>query len=196
MANTGLKYASSVSDVTGVGTLTWSNPSNAVGNNTNDATRASFGPGSIIAKTSHYLVGVINFGLTGTDNIDGIIAAFRRFSTDDNGDGPVQDFTLRLSKNGTISGNDKVVGGTDWPVGTGGWSVDKGASNDTWGLSLVGSDTIGFAVAGAAQGQYDTGYITAFRATAYYTSASGLKGYKTFTGGKLTIFGIKTGGQL
>jgi hypothetical protein len=173
MANTGLKYAVSVADNASIGSLTWANVSNAVGNNTVDATNAYVlsGFGAFI---THYLIATFSTGLSGSDTIVGVEYAFRRYSTNASGSGPMRDYSLRLAKNGSITGTEKSTS-TFWPVGTGAWSATFGGPTDLHGLTLNGSDTIGVAVAGTFLDKSDTAYITAFRANFYYTSASGLK---------------------
>jgi hypothetical protein len=169
VASTGWIYAASAADNSGVGALTWANTSNAVGNNTVDATNAYVlsGFGSYI---THYLLATFSTGLTAGDTIVGVEYGFRRYSTNAAGAGPMQDYSLRLAKNGTISGTEKSTS-IVWPVGTGAWSVTYGGPTDTHGLTMIGTDTIGVAVAGTFFDKSDTGYITAFRVNVYSTTA-------------------------
>lgn len=178
MPSTALKYATSVSDTTGVGTKTWSNPSNAVGNNTTDATNASVDLS--LTSTSHWLVATFAHGLSSSDTINGVAVAIRRYATLNDSTAP-QDNSVKLVKDGTISGNDKASA-TTWPQ-TGAWSSDYGSSSDLWGISsLTGSNTIGVAVSVKANDPNDLAYVTAFRATFTYTTSSGVKFRRTVNG--------------
>lgn len=170
MSDTGLKYVASAANVAGVGAVNWSNPSNAVGNNVTDATNASAdlsGPAQ-----SKYLIGTFSLGLTGADTVVGVVAAVRWWSTKNDSQAPT-DTVVKLVKNGTVGGNNKAVGG-ELPQ-SGAWSTDRGANNDTWGLSFVGTDTMGLAVSIQGQDPTDSAYITAMRVTVYYTTSSGVK---------------------
>lgn len=66
--------------------------------------------------------------------INGVELNFKRLNT---GSADVFDLTIKLVKNGTISGDNKSVGAT-WSVTE--QTVTFGGSTDTWGLSLTAAD--------------------------------------------------------
>lgn len=171
MASTGLKYATAVSNGSGIGTIAWSNPSNAVGNNTVDATYASV-TSSSLNTVSQYLQFTFAHGLASTDTINGIVFAFRRAATDFDDLGLPYDSTIKFIKNGTVSGNN-ISTGASWVKDTIAWSSDFGGVSQTGGLSLTGSDTIGIALSATFQTTGgDIMKVTAARATFTYTPAS------------------------
>ena len=170
MPTTSLVYGSSLANTTGTGSKAWSNPTNAAGNNTSDATRATVDLTGGFSVSSNYLTCTLAFGLTGSDTINGITVAVRRFSTLNDTDAPL-DNIIKLIKNGTIGGTNKAVAGA-WPqVGT--WSANYGSTSDLWGLTFIGSDTIGVAISAIGVDPNDFAYVTAIRAQATYTSSGG-----------------------
>lgn len=177
MSDTGLLYGGSAANVAGPGTQAWSNPTNANGNNTNDATAATIAESGSLITSTKYLVCSFTHGLLSTDTIVGITAAIRRYSTLNDTDAP-QDGSVKLYVNGSIQGTEKKVV-TSWPQ-SGAWSADYGGSSDTWGLSLTGSNTIGLGVSGGFVDPNDTIYVTAMRMTIYYTSANNLQSVSGF----------------
>lgn len=175
MANTGLIYATSVADQSGVGTQTWSSTSNAVGNN-NGSSTADVDLGG--PSQSHYLKATFSPGLPAGSTVDGIVAAFRRRGSLYDSLAP-QDASVRLVKNGTVSGTDKTAGAF-WPASLA-WSSDYGGATDIWGLTFTNSDTIGLAVSVYAEEDGNNAAIAAFRMTIYYTTATGKKARRTMS---------------
>jgi hypothetical protein len=163
MADTGLIYATSAANNAAIGTRAWSNVSNIVGNNTNNAVYAdcAAAAGNLV---SNYLVGTFSHGLSGSDTITGIVAAYRRWGATNNAN---IENSFKLVKNGTISGTEK----TNFQAfpSTPGYGSDHGGSTDLWGLTLTGADTIGLAVSVNFNEKNETIRIYAMRLTIYYT---------------------------
>ena len=177
MANTALLYATAATNKTGVGAVAWSSLTNALGNNTVDATKSTVDLTGSFGVQSNYLMAEFTTGLASTDTITGLVGAVRRWSTL-NDSSPPQDASIKFSKNGTPGGTERSAS-VQWPQ-TGAWSADYGTSISTSGLTLIGTDTIGLAVSVINNDPNDFAYITAVRITVYYTSAAGVPGYIGF----------------
>lgn len=167
MSDTGVLAASACSDDSGIGSRSWSNPTNAQG--AQNGTVATVDLSSGFGNVSHYLIAAFTHGLDPADTITGIVAAFYRSATLMDTDPPA-DSTIKLVKNGVVSGTNKSAGG-DWPQ-VAAWSGDYGGAADTWGLSLSGADTIGLAISCTAPDPNDSAEIDAVRMTIYYTTVT------------------------
>ncbi len=154
-----------VVDDASVGNTAWVNPSNAMASDNVYATV------DLDAGISHYLKAT-NFGFSiPTDAvINGVVVEVEKHMA------PyfvnVVDYSVRLVKGGTISGNDKANPNT--------WSttdtyVDYGSPLDTWGLSLTPSDvnSANFGVAFSARAWWAyvgiDGYVDHIRMTVFYS---------------------------
>ena len=163
MSDTGLIYITSAANNTGIGTEAWSNPSNAV---TDDSDYAH-ATGSIVTHISNYLIGTFTHGLVSTDTVQGIEIAYKRGSPTSNN--YCDEESIRLVKNGTVSGS-TTVGGNAIPASSG-WSSTYGGPTDLWGLTFMGSDTIGLAIAVDLKDKNEVVRIYSMRMTIYYTAA-------------------------
>lgn len=107
-----------------VGTVAWSNTNNAKVSDNSYATAVV----SVIDQNSHYLT-ITNFGfsLPNCYSITGITVEFERSSA-----GSVADNSVKLIIGGTITGNEKAVGG-NWP-GSDTYQT-YGGSSDLWGTT-------------------------------------------------------------
>lgn len=170
MADTGLLYAAAVADYPGVGTKTWSFPSNAIGDNTGSSAAEVDVTGP---STSHYLRLTFTHSIPAGSTINGIVAAFRRSATLNDSD-PPNTVEVKLTKNGAVVGDNKSTG-DEWPQSLA-YSSNYGGSNDLWGTTWAATDTFGLAVSVAGQDPNDTAYIAAARMTIYYTEPSGAIG--------------------
>ncbi len=112
--STAARYPVTGADVTGVGTITWTNPGNIAADDNAYAT-ATLTSGT----TSHYLRGT-NFGFTIPTNatITGIVVEIGRY-TSGRTTPLTRDNIVRLVKAGAIVGTNNAVTGTDWPAAEG-----------------------------------------------------------------------------
>ena len=136
MATAGPNYATVGADDSGVGTLTWGNPTYGVAND------GEVGYVTKVAETppsySHYLKGTgFGFSIPTNATINGVTLAISR-KRSSLGTPYCYDYIVSLIKGGTISGDNKADTSTNWPTA----STDKtyGGSADMWGLSLSPSD--------------------------------------------------------
>jgi len=148
-----------------VGTIDWSNPSSA---NISDDSYATASLGS--SAVTHYLKATgFGFNISAGATINGIEVLVER-----NGDtgSKISDNSVRLVKNGTISGNDKSAAGT-WPASDG--NITYGGSSDLWGLNWTYSDinsaNFGFVISAKhdSSGSTKTASVDCIRITVYYT---------------------------
>lgn len=183
MPNTGLKYATSVSNNAGAGSTAWSNPSNAVGNNTNTATYAGV-TASTLTFTTQYLQFNFTHGLSGGNTFNGITIAFYRAGSDQDQLGVLPtDLTIKLVKDGTIVGTNKSAGAT-WADTTFAWTADFGSSSDMWGTSMTSANTLGVvlqATINSTNNTVDWARVCAARATVYYTSSSSVSSRRSMS---------------
>ena len=157
-----LNYGTFADDAT-VGSVAWSNPSNATGSNNGYAT-AVLNPGDY----SHYLKATgPGFSVSGT--INGIVVAVERKTSggiiDDSGG-------VYLIKNGTISGDNKASS-TQWT--TGDTYETYGSSSDLWGQTWtpgnINAADFGFVIAIFSDStEARTASIDHIRVTVYYTA--------------------------
>lgn len=169
-----------LADDSGVGTLAWSNPSNAASSNNSYATAAD-SSGSIVL--THYLKATnFGFSLPAGAVVKGILAEVERKSSDPTNQ-MAGDNRVRIVKGGTIqSTQDKAdkddlppSGGSDnWPAADAVKSY--GGATDLWGLTWADTDieASNFGVAIAAQIQAAspltmTASIDHVKITVYYT---------------------------
>jgi hypothetical protein len=170
MSSQGPLNAGTVADDSSVGTVAWSNPTNAQGAaDTVYATIAVNGP-----MTGHYLKAT-NFGFTipSGATINGVVVEFRR--SDSNG--ILTDGTIKLVKGGVVSGTNKSAGAT-WPTSDT-WN-SFGGTTDLWGLTLtdtdINSSTFGVVLSPTISGLtsgFTPAQVDAIRITVYYTASGG-----------------------
>ena len=173
MATLGANYAGTGADNSGVGTVAWTNPTNAQGTSNSTYATCNHTTNSV----SHYLL-VTNFGFTDpgdVSSIDGILAEILAY---DNGraDGGSQVSTVKLVKGGTVSGNNKS---DTFQWGASPAYRSYGGAADLWGLTFTISDitasNFGMVLSnvGISGGLTGCGVDTV-RITVYYTgTASG-----------------------
>lgn len=121
--------AGTIADDSGIGDVSWTNPSNAQSSNNVYATASGLG------LVSHYLKAT-NFGFaipTGA-TINGIYVEVEKYSLN-----TVSDNTIKIVKaNGTLGNTNKSTGAT-WPTPTEAY-VGYGSSSDLWGETWTYAD--------------------------------------------------------
>ncbi len=152
-----------------VGTVSWSNRSNAQSSDNSYAIVSFNDPDNI----SNYLK-VTNFGFTVSSGatIDGIeIKIEKKYS----GEIDVRDNIVKLVKGGTIQGNNKSIAG-GWP--TSDMVITHSSPTDLWGLSWSPSDinasNFGMVISAKQKiiaSGLSTGYIDHIQIVVYYTEA-------------------------
>lgn len=169
MASQGPNNGSTFVDDAGVGTQTWSNPSNA---QTSNDVKADVGLGVDGGgfSISHYLKATgFGFSIPAGATIDGVVVEIERSA---NTASSGQDYEVKLVKGGTIQGNNKASA-SSWPT-TDTYATYGGAA-DLWGLTLavgdVNASNFGCAIACANINASEsiTAYIDHVRITVYYT---------------------------
>lgn len=169
-------FATAASDVSGIGTVTWSSPTNAEGGGDSVYAAATLAS----TQVSHYLkLECGGHGVPAGATIDGVVATFRKRADAPGGMTPtITDYEVRLVLAGNVSGSsDNKATGDTWPDPVD--VVDYGGPTDTWGLSLTVADVndTGFGVAISAQasgGMMPTdAEVDCVEVDVYYTEASG-----------------------
>jgi hypothetical protein len=118
-------------DVTGVGTIAWTNPGNITTAGTPYA-YAFLNSG----ESTHYLRGTgYGFALPSGSTINGITVQINRASYIQT----ARDSIVRLVKAGAVAGDNKALTGTDWPFNSFGTQAYGGAS-DLWGTTWTADD--------------------------------------------------------
>ncbi len=116
-------------DVTGVGTVTWTNVGNITGNDNIYATA------NLNGSTTHYLRAT-NFGFAIPTNatITGITVTIGRYGTTGSGS-DVRDNVVSLINNGTVSGSNLAYTTTDWPSLEA--TANYGGTTNMWGFNTT-----------------------------------------------------------
>ncbi len=174
MSSQGPALPGTVAQDASIGTVNWSGlDSIKSSSDAGSSASVSAVPYTAICK----YVKVSNFGFTipSGATIDGIVVEVCRRSPS----GGLRDYSVRLVKGGTISGDNKAVTGSNWPF-VSLVTVSYGGSAVLWGLSLtpddVNSSTFGFVIScyGYSYTKYgDSGLIDFIRMTIYYTEGGG-----------------------
>lgn len=128
----GPSFAGAGADVTGVGTVSWTNPGRVTANDNSYATV------TIDGSTSHYLQ-TTNYGFSIPSNavINGITVTIGRYGTVGGGQ-DVRDNVVSLVKAGVITGSNYAVTGTDW-IDTES-VLSYGDAANLWGTSWTPAD--------------------------------------------------------
>lgn len=168
MASEGPNSPGTVVNDTGVGSVAWSNPSQA------DTSDGLYATASVIASQSNYLKATnFGFALPVGATVVGVVPEFQRKW---NGVGPAAptDTETKLVKGGTVQGDNKSAGAS--------WStteayVSFGGASDLWGLALTRDDVNAsdFGVVISATGGGGAGsaiQVNHVRMTVYYTEAA------------------------
>lgn len=152
---------------TSVGSITWNNTNNIFTSDNSKALSDNLNNGDI----TYYLTAT-NFGFTIPTgaSIDGIQVSIER--DDNSGVGGIKDNSVKLIKNGVISGNDLAAGAT-WPNSDA--VKTYGNATNIWGLTWTESDinSSNFGIAVSAQrtsgGGTNNASIDNISITIYYT---------------------------
>jgi hypothetical protein len=119
-------------NLTGVGTVQWSNAIRLKAND-NSYAKVSLNPSGV----SNYLVGRgFGFALPSNAVISGIQVTIGYYSS--TGTPRIQDNEVRLVKAGAVTGNNKAITNTDWPTSE--TTQSYGGSSDSWGVTWTASD--------------------------------------------------------
>jgi hypothetical protein len=165
MPSQGPLYVANGADDAGVGTVAWSNPSNAAGNPDDGYATAALGSGAV----SHYLKCTsFGFSVPAGATIDGIVVEWEKQAT---GAGGVTDARVRLVKADAVGATDRSSGAA-WP-GTDGFVSHGGAADlwgDTWAPADVNAGNFGAAIAAQAGPGGATARVDSVRCTVYYTA--------------------------
>lgn len=165
MAQTGWMTLTTCSDDATVGSVAWTNPTNA---QADDGVSATCAMG---LSQSHYIKGLQlvspEAGLTGA-TILGIEVRMRRHFTNAN----VTDTSIRLVKGGVIGTTNRSAG-TSWESGTSSYSTPVGSPSDLWGDTWTATDilssTFGFVVSGTGLVSNSTGNMDSMQIRITYT---------------------------
>ncbi len=123
------KLTGTGTDISTVGTVTWTNPGYITANDN------SYALASLSNSTSHYLRAT-NFGFSVPSNaiITGITVNIGRYASGNN----VADADVLLLKNGAVTGTDKAITGTAWPTAEANQAY--GSVVDLWGQTWSPND--------------------------------------------------------
>ncbi|MCX6226379.1 MAG: hypothetical protein NTV01_16795 [Bacteroidia bacterium] len=128
------RNAGTGTNVTGVGTVAWTNPENIVSNDNTYATVAVTG-GAI----SNYLQATnFGFSIPPEATSSGITVTIGRFESGLGTGNDVRDSYVQLIKGGTVGGTNLAVTGTEWPTSEG--VATYGGTGSTWALTWIPAD--------------------------------------------------------
>lgn len=147
------RNAGTAANVTGVGTVAWTNAGNVAADDNVYATIA------INNATSNYLQATnYGFSIPPEATINGIAVTIGRFQNATASGNDVRDNVVQLIKGGTIVGSNKAATGTEWPTSEG--IASYGNSSDLWGTTVTPAD-INASNFGVALAVYTTNSRTA-----------------------------------
>jgi len=177
MANTGAVSPGTGASATGIGSVAWSNPSNAVSSNNFYATAAltkSSNTSNWLKGTNFDFVTGVTPAIENTATIDGIVVEIEQVGP---GTGLYDNSLKIVDEEGTIGGTDHATA-TLW--GAEGY-VSHGSSTDAWGLTLTGADVLDSSFGAALSVRLtgttsQTASVDHIRMTVYYTNPSGTTG--------------------
>lgn len=139
MADTGAKYAATVSQ--GTGGISWAVLSVAAlgGSGTPATVTANTFDANAISNTA--ILSNFSMGVPGGATINGILVTVNRATITT---GNVHDSVVRLTKSaGTGTGDNKAATGTNYPISGGYASVTYGGSTDLWGTTWTAAEVNG-----------------------------------------------------
>lgn len=158
-------------NVTGIGTVDWSNASGAEDSDNSYASAELHKN-----ETTRYLkVTDFDFDIPAGATINGIKVEVKRRADNSN---HISDGSVRLVKAGVVTGSDKKITGSDWP--TTDTYITYGSSSDLWGQAWSASDindaNFGFVIAALHDNSASlrTAKINHIRMTVFYTPATTL----------------------
>lgn len=127
MSSSGPHAFGTISDDSAVGTVAWSNPSNASADDGSYATASA-----TVVATTHYLKFLNPNPVLPAGTVNGISITLNRKANND-GARNVVDATVSLVVGGAVTGDNKADAVTKWPTTDG----DKtyGSSSDVWGVA-------------------------------------------------------------
>ena len=167
------------SNVTGIGTVAWSTPGNIISDNNIYATVAVSG-----GNISNYLQATnFGFNIPATATINGIQVTISRFENNQGSGTDVRDNVVRLIKNGTVTGTNNAITGTDWPTSE--TTQGYGGAANLWGTTWNAADinAVNFGVALAVNSSNSrTASVDYIQITVTYT-LSGVNWYTVPSGG-------------
>jgi len=132
VVTTPVRDAGTGANVTGVGTVAWSNPGNVISNDNTYATVA------VNNSTSNYLQATnYGFSIPTEATITGITVTIGRYGTTGGGQ-DIRDNVVKLIKAGSVVGTNLAVTTTDW-TGTE-TAVVYGGTTNLWGITLTPAD--------------------------------------------------------
>lgn len=136
MGSEGANSPSTIVDDNTVGTVAWTNPSNAGASNDSYASAET-----VSSAVSHYLKATdFEFSIPSGAMINGILVEIERYASV-GGNGGITDEHIRIVKsNGIIGNENKADTGTSWPQNDPNTYVSYGGSSDLWNESWAASD--------------------------------------------------------
>jgi len=187
-------------NVTGVGTLVWTNPGNVVSDNNSYATA-----GAATGQTNYLEATGYGFAIPTDATISGITVVIRRLGTTGGGN-DVRDAVVSLIKAGTVTGDNKADTGTDWTTTE--TPITYGNDGDLWGTSWtpaqINASNFGVALSASLNGkqasvdfiQVTVSYstpapttLTVASATGTYNGTVALSATLTKTSGSVPVSG-------
>jgi len=156
------------------GTVDWTGPGNITASDNSRAT-ASLGKGVV----SYYLRATgFGFNIPTGSTINGITVEIERSIAEATSN--TRDESVKIIKDGTITGDEKADTGTFWPVNSGDAYATYGGSTDTWGATWTVADinSSNFGVAAQAKNAVptkpttETAQVDHIRITVTYTAPS------------------------
>ena len=173
-------------NVTGVGTLAWTNPGNIAGAGT-------AGMSVSASTTTNYLQGIgFGFAIPSNSIINGITVTINR-STSGSTSPLLRDNQVSLVKGGSIQATNKAVTGTNWS----GTLADAtyGGATDLWGTTWTAADInasnfgIVLSAINSNTGSARTAAVDYMRITVTYTIPGTLNWYTVSSGGSVIATG-------
>ncbi len=129
-ATSGPNIAGTGANVTGVGTIAWTNPGFVTTNDTNYATAVL----TTNAVSNYLRASNFGFSIPAGATINGIQVTINRSSSANTAGFSIRDSDLFLTKNGTATVGTDHASATDWPTG-GPASANYGGIADLWGTT-------------------------------------------------------------
>jgi hypothetical protein len=121
------------SNVTGVGTISWTNPGNITADDTSYATAALNNATSLYLRGTSY-----GFAIPANATINGIVVTIGRFENATGGGRDVRDNVVSLIKGGAITGINQAST-REWPTGSP-VAATYGSTSDLWGSTWTAAD--------------------------------------------------------
>jgi len=162
MASDGPNYPAAAVNDAAFGSLSWSNPGNAVSSDNSDALATAESGNTKYLKATDF-----SMSIPGGATIDGIVVEVEKASQE----GCV-DARARIVKGGAIGSTDRSLVG-NWPASD--TFRTHGGTSDLWGESWSSSDfgsDFGFAIAATINGDPGAAIVDSIRITVHYTATA------------------------